>query len=295
MLLRRNRSVAFKVARDGGGTAPEILAEGYGDLHSPSLSVEWGSITKTVTAFSACELDRMGIVDLSRPVVDILPSSRLSVDITMRHLVDHTSGLRRLPNGIESRHDPYKKFTTNFFDENVVPNLTDLIEGEVGENEQYSNLGYAVLGRALEVETNMTWWGIVQRFCFDPLGVKGVAINPLDSKCAHATDRRGMPRNSWTMSDGPFLAAGGLWGSISTLEKYARAVSFRADGKKISGWRISGNMWWHNGHTRDAGAFVGVDMCGKMSVVVSTLNCSMGTADRVASNLVLRYRGESRL
>lgn len=266
-----------------------VLSEEYGALHGPSLLVEWGSITKTVTAFVTHELDRTADLAIDTPVSYILPSSRLDPSITLRHLVEHTSGLSRLPKGIDDYRDPYRKFTTEFFDENVIPGLPELIEFKPGAQEQYSNLGYALLGRTLEVATNWPWWDIANKFCFDLLKVEGVVICPQTNQYAQAVNRLGSMRDVWNMESSPFLATGGLWSSLSTLEEYARAVHLKSGRGRLPGWRLSKNMWWHNGHTRDAGSFIGVDTSGQLAVSVSTLNYPTGSADRLASDLIKNY------
>jgi CubicO group peptidase (beta-lactamase class C family) len=66
---------------------------------------EIGSVTKVFTALALARLAVAGTVDLDEPVRALLPDgarvpTRGGVEITLRHLATHTSGLPRLPKGM---------------------------------------------------------------------------------------------------------------------------------------------------------------------------------------------------
>jgi len=87
--------------------------------------LEWGSITKTVTAHIAEQLDHAGTLDLSAPMSVYLPEMKLPREVDVRSLVTHPSGLPRLPHGIITSAaeacDPYAKYITTYFDAKVLP------------------------------------------------------------------------------------------------------------------------------------------------------------------------------
>lgn len=59
--------------------------------------LEWGSITKTVTAAIAARLAEAGELDLDAPVAALLPATLLPGAASVRTLIEHHSGLPRVP------------------------------------------------------------------------------------------------------------------------------------------------------------------------------------------------------
>lgn len=65
--LVRRKSEAYRVREDG-----DIAAEQIGPLHQGSPMLEWGSISKTVTARITEQLAHAGTLDLSAAVSEYL-------------------------------------------------------------------------------------------------------------------------------------------------------------------------------------------------------------------------------
>lgn len=195
-LFVRQRSEAYR-RRDGD----KITEERFGMLHQGSPMLEWGSITKTVTAHIAEQLDHAGTLDLSAPMSVYLPEMKLPREVDVRSLVTHTSGLPQLPHGIITNAaeacDPYAKYTTTYFDAKVLPMLAEQHSGTVGSFD-YSNLGYAVLTRLLEVVTERGWWTLATENVFGPLGITDVAINPAPERVPALRTWTGRIRKQWT-------------------------------------------------------------------------------------------------
>src|SRR5699024_1497188 len=148
--LRRGESVTAAVG-DSGSAAP---------LDSHTL-VEIGSITKVFTALLLADGVVRGDWQLRTPVRALLPAaaevpSRDGAEVTLQHLVTHTSGLVRspIPFGLREnvaylRHgtDPYGDFTGEDL-------LTALAAARLRRKPgtggvKYSNFGFGVLGHAL--------------------------------------------------------------------------------------------------------------------------------------------------
>lgn len=119
-----------------------------------------------------------------------------------------------------------------------------------------------------------------------PLGVLDVAVDPPAERRPGVRAWSGAPRDQWTVHTGPFVGAGGLWGTFDALERYASAA-LRHTGADAwgPGWQVAGN-----GHVRDSGSLVAVDTASDRVVTVHTLGRFIGTADRVAQRLVRRHR-----
>lgn len=55
------------------------------------------------------------------------------------------------------------------------------------------------------------------------------------------------------------------------------------------GWMRSATLWWHNGHNRDQGAFVGISDTGERVVTVHAVGHRVGASDRIATRLAQRH------
>ncbi len=135
------------------------------------------SITKVVsTTAAAMLLYQRGILDLDTPLGELLPgfvvgreSGRLALQVTLRHLLAHNSGL---PGYVE------------FF--RTVSTPTELyraclelpIEATPGERSEYSDPGFILLGKALEVLTHQDLAAFVQKEIFQSLGLGSTHFTP---------------------------------------------------------------------------------------------------------------------
>jgi CubicO group peptidase (beta-lactamase class C family) len=220
-----------------------------------------------------------------------LPQTPLPSTDDVRSLVLHTSGLPRIPKGmittVAEARDPYVKFTTAYFDAEVSPALAEQHRGTVGSFE-YSNLGYAVLTRLLEVVTGRDWWSLASDEVFTPLGITGVSIHPAPERVPVLRTWTGGVRQQWT-DTGPFIGAGGICGTFEALEQYGTAIAAQSRGVRPFGWMDDPTLWWHNGHNRDHGAFIGVSHDGVRSVTAHTLGYNAGRADQIAATLERHY------
>ncbi|MFI5978975.1 serine hydrolase domain-containing protein [Streptomyces sp. NPDC051452] len=252
--------------------------------HSLDLFVQIGSLTKTLTATVLTALAGRGVLSLDDPLESFLPAPA-GTGITLRHLAEHTSGLPRLPPGIRGR-DPYAAFDTQAL-EAVVRQLDTLVTAPAGSTEEYSNLGYALLGAALVAATRMPYEDLLHRHVLDPLGVTAVAADPPPGRRLCRRGLFGRPERPWTMT-GAILPAGGLW---ATPEATARLVTGllvdRRLGEPAPAWQKAGHLLWHNGATGGASVFAGAAPQGW--VLVHRLSGQSAATDRLALETFRRF------
>jgi CubicO group peptidase (beta-lactamase class C family) len=117
-----------------------------------------GSLSKAFVAIATLQASDEGLLDLDRPVRDLLPWLRIDSvyqPITAHHLLTHTSGLPRdtpmLP------LDPRRPLWT---------------AQAPGAAFSYSNLGYDVLGRLLSTVEGEPLGAILRRRVLDPVGMR---------------------------------------------------------------------------------------------------------------------------
>ncbi|GIM92130.1 serine hydrolase domain-containing protein [Paractinoplanes toevensis] len=138
-----------------------------------------GSITKIWTATLIQQLVGDGVLDLDRPVRDYLPGFRLSdpaatASLTARHLLTHTGG-------IDGNH-----FTdTGRNDDAIEKFVATLAEADhllpPGTVFSYSNSGYVVLGRLVEVLRDKPFHDVLRERLITPLGLRTVATDTYEA------------------------------------------------------------------------------------------------------------------
>lgn len=126
-----------------------------GEAMRPDTLCLVGSTTKVYTATLIMQLVEQGQVVLDDRVIDYLPSFSIAdpdatADLTVRHLLSHTSGL-----GV----GPYDRHS---WCDDAVQRYVESLNGlrpvhPPGEYWGYSNAAYVVAGRIVEVLTGMTW------------------------------------------------------------------------------------------------------------------------------------------
>ncbi|GGM89645.1 serine hydrolase [Lentzea pudingi] len=123
-----------------------------------------GSITKTFTATLLMVLVSDGDVDLDEPVVEYLPELRQTLGdnaevLTARQLLSHTGGL---PSDVVA--PPADSRVA------LAASVQDVVQPP-GTGFSYSNTGYALVGRLIEVVTGMSWEEAVRTILLKPLDV----------------------------------------------------------------------------------------------------------------------------
>ncbi len=128
-----------------------------------------GSLSKPFTALAAMQLAEAGKLDLDAPAQSYLPWFRVadaaaSAQITVRHLLHHTSGL---PNGAGLAPLLEGEGVTL---EAHVRNMAGVrLNRPVGASFEYSNANYIVLGLVVQVVSGQPYAEYVQQHIFAPL------------------------------------------------------------------------------------------------------------------------------
>jgi CubicO group peptidase (beta-lactamase class C family) len=130
-----------------------------------------GSITKTFTAVILMQLVQEGKVRLDDPVEIYVPEVKslqgypIKKKITLRQLASHTSGLNREPSLPDADVGPTEQWESKVL--LCIPATS--FNCPPGEKFLYSNIGFALLGLALERASGVPFIEMVQQRIFSPL------------------------------------------------------------------------------------------------------------------------------
>lgn len=154
-----------------------------GEVPTPETPFLIGSLTKSITAMAIMQLVEAGKVELDAPVQRYLPwfhiaDLQASAKMTVRHLLNQTSGLPLLPSLAQN----------SFYEgsdaiEREVRKLSTLkIKNAVGEKCEYSNLNYDILGLIIQVVSGKSYEEYVQEHIFNPLKMSRSYTSKKDAK-----------------------------------------------------------------------------------------------------------------
>lgn len=131
------------------------------------------SITKTFTAIRILQLVETGAVILTDPITRYLPELSLPPTITVRRLLNHTSGVPSytnlpayLPANLAAPSKPWS------FDEVLQLTCQGELDFVPGEGWSYSNTGYMLLHRLIEIATKENYAAAIAHGIIQPLGLQ---------------------------------------------------------------------------------------------------------------------------
>ncbi len=146
-----------------------IFSKAYGkDVHQDSLFYI-GSTSKTFTALAVMQLVEQGKVDLDTSVSTYLHDFTVSDEITVRHLLHHTSGMTEFEY-ISSLHDD--ALVSKLIEDMNQMSLTY----EPGEQFSYFNPNYSLLGAVIENVSGQSYVDYVEDHIIQPLGLNNTSL-----------------------------------------------------------------------------------------------------------------------
>lgn len=170
-----------------------IHARGFGSAGqgrevTPDTPFPIGSLTKSMTAVAIMQLVEAGQVDLDAPVQRYIPWFQVdhptaSEEITVRHLLNQTSGLSR-----QTGITPLIEESDASLEETVRDLRTAKLNRAVGETYEYSNANYATLAYLVESISGQPYGEYLQARIFEPLGMDRSTTLLAEAQGAGLTD-----------------------------------------------------------------------------------------------------------
>jgi len=283
-----------------------------------------GSLTKNMVFAMVTELERQGRVDLDTPLKDC-PGLGLPEEydpITVRDLLLHRSGLPRESYTLTSI---WPVISAEIWDSNVYEDYVtrEGLIGTLSNSEcrnavshpriRYSNLGYGLLGLALESLTGETVPDLMETYLIRPWGLKDTSFGPPEGKDerlagTHSGDIpffwfRGRHVRSHDLGEG-LRTAGGVWSSAADQMRCLRHYreTFLAMDRETPFSGASETVVHYNyylvdspaghrcliryGMTFGVASFFGVDLDNRTAILVLRNNCDW--PDGVGMDLMSR-------
>jgi CubicO group peptidase (beta-lactamase class C family) len=207
-----------------------VADAGTGALMVPGCAFPLGSITKVLTTALLLRFMERGLVDLDDRVSRHLPELRLLTGghaqrLRIRNLLNHTNGIDAdtlLPEHVHEGRD-------------VLADYVERLAGcgtlfDVGKCVSYSNPGFVVAGRVLEVVSGQTFGALLARELFAPAGMVRCSTLPrraLQGPSATGHHRGGLrgaaaSASRWTLPGSGAPAGTTASGTVADLVRFGR-------------------------------------------------------------------------
>ena len=202
-----------------------LLLKGYGERdrekHLPADAntvYRIASITKQFTAAAVMRLVERGAVRLEDPVTKFLPQYPQWSSVTVRQLLNHTSGIESYTSTPEWR----KQWNDDLTPAQLVAFVEKApFDFAPGGDWSYDNTGYVLLGMLLEKVTKQPYAALVARQFFQPLGMRSATYCPSrpsdDAYAVGYDEENGKYARSQHLSMTHPYSAGGLCMSVPVV------------------------------------------------------------------------------
>lgn len=154
---------------------------------TPQTIFDLASISKSFTALGILLLRDDGLIDLDASVQqylpDFQPNDSLSSHITVRHLLNHMSGLP----GTFSAPIIFQQG-----DDDMVALVAAMgrvrLNREPGSSFEYADINYCLLGALIERVSGITFEDYIQQRIFSPLGMDNTTLYPEEAAASSRAD-----------------------------------------------------------------------------------------------------------
>lgn len=163
-----------------------VYAKGFGYANyerrrRPNIDTTFriGSVTKQFTATAILELEERGKLSVTDPVSRYFPGWPRGDEITIHHLLTHTSGVWSYTNAREIMEDEAGRFHST--QEMLALFRDHPMDFEPGERFAYSNSGYVLLGAIIEEVTGQSYAEAMHDLVFEPAGLSRTWVGDGDT------------------------------------------------------------------------------------------------------------------
>ena len=184
------------------------------------------SISKTMTAIAIFQLHERNILDLDIPIQNYLPEfpKKTKGDITIRQLLNHTSGISYYKSDFESVHFTHYPNSIKALDKFKNRKL----EFEPATSFLYSSYGYTILGAIIEKVTEKSYQNYMQENIWDKAKMNQTNIEDSNLVYENKSDNYIKLANTFYRSPQNDLshtyAGGGIQSTAEDMLKFGKAI-----------------------------------------------------------------------
>ncbi|GAA0181315.1 hypothetical protein SH2C18_38650 [Clostridium sediminicola] len=204
-----------------------LLNKGYGmanykeNVPNNSNSVfAIGSITKSFTAVGIMQLQEKGLLNVDDPISKYIEGHKRGDDITIHHLLTHTSGIKREGMFLGREEVP--------LDRNIDYINKNSLLFEPGEDYSYSNAGYNILAAIIEKVSGKSYNDYIRDNILIPLEMNtsrcGIDDSYVDNQSIGYEILTNDPKILSIYNFSCITGGGNIYSTVEDLYKYDRAL-----------------------------------------------------------------------
>lgn len=222
--------ISILVAKNGVPIYQKAFGKANLELATPMTInnvFQIGSITKQFTAVAILMLEEQGKLQLNDNIQKFIPDYPTAGNtITIHHLLNHTSGIKNSTpvgkQGAISKTDMTPDELINYF-KNTPLNFTP------GNSFKYSNAGYIILGRIIEVVSRQSYSQFIEQQIFNKLNMSSSSYGNMKSIIKNRIPGYQMEQNTFVNADYMSLtlpySAGSILSTVNDLLLWQNALN----------------------------------------------------------------------
>lgn len=189
--------------------------------------VRMASIAKSMTAIAIMQLAEQNLMDIDAPIQNYIPDypKQPKTQITVRHLLSHTSGIDGYKNTKEAENQNNYLTISDAVD--VFKNRPLLFEP--GTKYSYTTYGYTLLGLIIEKVSGLSFETYMQKHIWDAANMKNTGVDMFgvdegNSSKLYSRKRNGMSIEGKENNLSNRVPGGGFYTTIEDLLNFGNAV-----------------------------------------------------------------------
>lgn len=170
-------ALALLIARDGQIIVTDACGFESMEMRVPATvetKFRIGSVTKQFTAAAILKLQEEGQLSVADTLDKYFPDYPRGKEITLHHLLTHTSGIPSYTDAAEFRTQVIGPVTSEALIDSF---RTKPLEFEPGQKWKYCNSGYFLLGSIIEKVSHQTYDDYLRKTFFEPLGMTSTGVH----------------------------------------------------------------------------------------------------------------------
>ena len=237
----------------------------------PENVMELASITKQFTGVAILMLKEQGKLSLQDPLSKYIADYPKGHEITIHHLLNHTSGIKSYTNVPEF----ITMARTDMTPMEIIEKFKDLpMDFEPGERYAYNNSGYILLGYIIEKASGVRYEDFIQNNIFDKLGMKnsyyGSKSRLISNRAAgYQNSQTGLQNADYLSMSLPY-AAGSLMSTVDDMFLWHKAIHHNTLISEKSKQLAFTNYTLNNGKTINYGYGWGIDVLADFHTIEHT-------------------------